>query len=162
VHPFFASIHWNRLWDDPAPPLEMGLIRCEAAPVDEWDDISATWDKLVSGSEAEDEKMGAWRNYIRIRIHTVMSTDMCTYGCQETMISYGRLTCRRSCHRWLYHLKRSVRMARFRVMHPRRSVSIGQCCGRSGRCWWQQRRSACSGCCCRRHRRKWFSRPREL
>ncbi|KAH9971977.1 hypothetical protein BGW80DRAFT_1460194 [Lactifluus volemus] len=76
VHPFFASIHWDRLWDDPAPPLEMGLIRCEAAPVDEWDDVGATWDELVSGSEAEDEKMGAWRNYIRIRIHMVFVSPL--------------------------------------------------------------------------------------
>ncbi|KAH9967666.1 kinase-like domain-containing protein [Lactifluus volemus] len=123
AHPFFASIHWDTLWDDPAPPLETGLVRREAAPVDEWDDVGATWDELVSGpdgSEAEDEEVGAWRNYIRI--HTVMSTDMCAYGRQETMGSNGRLTRRHSCRRRLYHPKRSVRMARFRIMRPRLSI----------------------------------------
>jgi 3-phosphoinositide dependent protein kinase-1 len=62
AHPFFASIHWDTLWDDPAPPLETGLVRREAAPVDEWDDVGATWDELVSGpdgSEEEDEEDGS-------------------------------------------------------------------------------------------------------
>ena len=57
-HPFFTSIRWVTLWDDPAPPLETGLVRRELAPVDEWDDVGATWDELVSGpggSEDEDE-----------------------------------------------------------------------------------------------------------
>jgi 3-phosphoinositide dependent protein kinase-1 len=57
-HPFFASIRWESLWDDPAPPLETGLVRRESAPVDEWDDVGAAWDELVSGpdgSEDEDE-----------------------------------------------------------------------------------------------------------
>lgn len=58
AHPFFASIRWDTLWDDPAPPLETGLVRREAAPADEWDDVGAAWDELVSGpdgSEDEDE-----------------------------------------------------------------------------------------------------------
>jgi 3-phosphoinositide dependent protein kinase-1 len=57
-HPFFTSIRWETLWDDPAPPLETGLVRRESAPVDEWDDVGAAWDELVSGpdgSEDEDE-----------------------------------------------------------------------------------------------------------
>lgn len=57
-HPFFASIRWDTLWDDPAPPLETGLVRREPAPVDEWDDVGAAWDELVSGpdgSEDDDE-----------------------------------------------------------------------------------------------------------
>jgi len=57
-HPFFASIRWESLWDDPAPPLETGLVRRESAPADEWDDVGAAWDELVSGpdgSEDEDE-----------------------------------------------------------------------------------------------------------
>lgn len=57
-HPFFASTRWETLWDDPAPPLETGLVKRESAPVDEWDDVGATWDELVSGpdgSEDEDE-----------------------------------------------------------------------------------------------------------
>ena len=57
-HPFFASIRWETLWDDPAPPLETGLVRRESAPIDEWDDVGAAWDELVSGpggSEEEDE-----------------------------------------------------------------------------------------------------------
>ena len=57
-HPFFACVRWDTLWDDPAPPLETGLVRRESAPVDEWDDVGAAWDELVSGpdgSEYEDE-----------------------------------------------------------------------------------------------------------
>jgi 3-phosphoinositide dependent protein kinase-1 len=60
-HPFFASIRWDTLWDDPAPPLETGLVRREPAPADEWDDVGASWDELVSGpdgSEDEDEDDG--------------------------------------------------------------------------------------------------------
>jgi hypothetical protein len=62
AHPFFASIHWDTLWDDPAPPLETGLVRREPAPVDEWDDVGATWDELVrgpDGCEDEDEEDGS-------------------------------------------------------------------------------------------------------
>ena len=62
AHPFFASIRWDTLWDDPAPPLETGLVRREPAPVDEWDDVGATWDELVDGpdgSEDEDEDDGS-------------------------------------------------------------------------------------------------------
>src|SRR6267154_119863 len=61
-HAFFASIRWETLWDDPAPPLETGLVRRESAPVDEWDDVGAAWDELVSGpdgSEYEDEDDGS-------------------------------------------------------------------------------------------------------
>lgn len=61
-HPFFASTRWETLWDDPAPPLETGLVRREPAPVDEWDDVGAAWDELVSGpdgSEDEDEDDGS-------------------------------------------------------------------------------------------------------
>jgi len=60
-HPFFASIRWDTLWDDPVPPLETGLVRRESAPADEWDDVGASWDELVSGpdgSEDEDEDDG--------------------------------------------------------------------------------------------------------
>ncbi|KAH9983613.1 kinase-like domain-containing protein [Russula compacta] len=58
AHPFFASIRWDTLWDDLAPPLETGLVRREPAPADEWDDVGAAWDELVrcpDGSEDEDE-----------------------------------------------------------------------------------------------------------
>lgn len=61
-HPFFTSIRWETLWDDPAPPLETGLVRRESAPVDEWDDVGAAWDELVSGpdgSEDDDEDDGS-------------------------------------------------------------------------------------------------------
>ena len=56
AHPFFASIRWDTLWDDPAPPLETGLVRREPAPVDEWDDVGATWDELVGGPDASDDE----------------------------------------------------------------------------------------------------------
>jgi 3-phosphoinositide dependent protein kinase-1 len=55
-HPFFARIHWDTLWDDPAPPLETGLVRREPAPVDEWDDVGAAWDELVSGPDGSDDE----------------------------------------------------------------------------------------------------------
>jgi len=55
AHPFFASIRWDTLWDDPPPPLETGLVRREPAPVDEWDDVGAAWDELVSGPDSGDE-----------------------------------------------------------------------------------------------------------
>jgi 3-phosphoinositide dependent protein kinase-1 len=59
AHPFFASIRWDTLWDDSPPPLETGLVRREPAPVDEWDDVGATWDQLVdpdgSGDEYDDD-----------------------------------------------------------------------------------------------------------
>lgn len=60
-HPFFANIRWDTLWDDPAPLLETGLVRRESAPADEWDDVGASWDELVSGpdgSEDEEEEDG--------------------------------------------------------------------------------------------------------
>ena len=56
AHPFFVSIRWDTLWDDPAPPLETGLVRREPAPVDEWDDVGATWDELVGGPDASDDE----------------------------------------------------------------------------------------------------------
>lgn len=55
AHPFFASIRWDTLWDDPPPPLDTGLVRREPAPVDEWDDVGAAWDELVSGPDSGDE-----------------------------------------------------------------------------------------------------------
>jgi len=54
-HPFFASIRWDTLWDDPPPPLETGLARREPAPVDEWDDVGATWDELISGPDGSED-----------------------------------------------------------------------------------------------------------
>jgi 3-phosphoinositide dependent protein kinase-1 len=56
AHPFFASIRWDTLWDDPAPPLETGLVRREPAPVDEWDDVGAAWDELVSGPDGSGDE----------------------------------------------------------------------------------------------------------
>ncbi|KAF8257988.1 kinase-like domain-containing protein [Lactarius quietus] len=58
AHPFFAPIRWDTLWDDPAPPLETGLIRRESGPADEWDDVGATWDEPM---------MEARRAHMRIR-----------------------------------------------------------------------------------------------
>jgi 3-phosphoinositide dependent protein kinase-1 len=58
AHPFFAPIRWDTLWDDPAPPLETGLVRREPAPADDWDDVGATWDQLVGGPDGSDEDEG--------------------------------------------------------------------------------------------------------
>ncbi|KAI9456307.1 kinase-like protein [Russula earlei] len=54
-HTFFSSIRWDTLWDDPPPPLETGLVRRESAPVDEWDDVGAAWDELVSSPDGGDD-----------------------------------------------------------------------------------------------------------
>ena len=56
AHPFFASIRWDTLWDDPVPPLETGLVRREPVPADEWDDVGATWDELVNGPDGSDDE----------------------------------------------------------------------------------------------------------
>ena len=56
AHPFFTSIRWDTLWDDPAPPLETGLVRRESAPADDWDDVGATWDELVDGPDGSDDE----------------------------------------------------------------------------------------------------------
>ncbi|KAI0301076.1 hypothetical protein B0F90DRAFT_1721495, partial [Multifurca ochricompacta] len=61
-HSFFTSIRWETLWDDPAPPLETGLVRRDPVPADEWDDVGAAWDELVGGpdgSDDEDEEGGS-------------------------------------------------------------------------------------------------------
>jgi 3-phosphoinositide dependent protein kinase-1 len=74
-HSFFASIRWDTLWDDPAPPLETGLVRREPALVDEWDDVGATWDELVSGPDGsgdedeDDESVEGYRHYGNAHAH---------------------------------------------------------------------------------------------
>ncbi|KAI0267096.1 kinase-like domain-containing protein [Gloeopeniophorella convolvens] len=56
AHPFLASVRWATLWDDPAPPLEVGLVRREIAPPGdaEWDDVGAAWDELVGEPPGDD------------------------------------------------------------------------------------------------------------
>ncbi|KAI0044332.1 kinase-like protein [Auriscalpium vulgare] len=50
AHPFLHPINWSTLWTDPAPPLETGLVRREPHPGEQnWDDVGAAWDDLVSG-----------------------------------------------------------------------------------------------------------------
>ncbi|KAF8258081.1 hypothetical protein EI94DRAFT_1755892 [Lactarius quietus] len=70
AHPFFAPIRWDTLWDDPAPPLETGLVRREPAPADEWDDVGATWDELVSLDESDDEDRDDGSSGALVRIRT--------------------------------------------------------------------------------------------
>lgn len=49
-HPFFASINWETLWSEPAPPLEPGLVRREDLGSErKWEDVGAAWDALVGG-----------------------------------------------------------------------------------------------------------------
>ncbi|KAG1742156.1 kinase-like domain-containing protein [Suillus lakei] len=55
AHPFYASVSWETLWTDPAPPLEAGLVKKELPVADEveggqWDDVGEMWDRLVGGS----------------------------------------------------------------------------------------------------------------
>ncbi|KAG1764770.1 kinase-like protein [Suillus placidus] len=55
AHPFFASVSWETLWTDPAPPLEAGLVKKEVPAADEveggqWDDVGEMWDRLVGGN----------------------------------------------------------------------------------------------------------------
>ncbi|KAF8262874.1 kinase-like domain-containing protein [Lactarius quietus] len=75
AHPFFAPIRWDTLWDDPAPPLETGLVRREPAPADEWDDVGATWDELVGpdGSDDEEEDDGSSEGPMRMPTCTYLS-----------------------------------------------------------------------------------------
>ena len=57
AHPFFASIHWQTLWTDPAPPLEAGLVRREPpkhGADQKWEDVGAAWDDLVNGQTMQD------------------------------------------------------------------------------------------------------------
>lgn len=55
AHRFFASVSWETLWTDPAPPLEAGLVKKEVPAADEvegrqWDDVGEMWDRLVTGN----------------------------------------------------------------------------------------------------------------
>jgi 3-phosphoinositide dependent protein kinase-1 len=61
-HPFFASVNWETLWTDPAPPLESGLIRREH-PLAlghnyDWEDLGAAWDELVAGEGHSRDEVG--------------------------------------------------------------------------------------------------------
>jgi 3-phosphoinositide dependent protein kinase-1 len=60
AHPFLASINWNTLWTDPAPPLEPGLVKKEPTgllDVDgedaRWVDVGAKWDALVGTEDLD-------------------------------------------------------------------------------------------------------------
>ncbi|KAG2339448.1 kinase-like protein [Suillus weaverae] len=54
AHPFFASVAWETLWTDPAPPLEAGLVKKVPAADEvergQWDDVGDMWDRLVGGN----------------------------------------------------------------------------------------------------------------
>ncbi|KAL1748603.1 kinase-like domain-containing protein [Schizophyllum fasciatum] len=56
AHPFFASIDWDTLWTDKAPPHEPGLLKKEPAVngvKHATRDVGAMWDELVGGDEIE-------------------------------------------------------------------------------------------------------------
>jgi 3-phosphoinositide dependent protein kinase-1 len=61
-HPFFASINWETLWTDPAPPLEPGLVKREhplASRGDhDWEDVGSAWDDLVAGKGHSSDEVG--------------------------------------------------------------------------------------------------------
>ncbi|KAI0062841.1 kinase-like protein [Artomyces pyxidatus] len=60
AHPFLASIDWATLWTDPAPSLETGLVRREVHGAEQnWEDVGAAWDELVSG-EGDGEDSMEW------------------------------------------------------------------------------------------------------
>lgn len=59
AHPFFASIAWNTLWTDPAPPLEAGLVKREPQTngvngLNGWEDVGAQWDEMVDGEDGDE------------------------------------------------------------------------------------------------------------
>jgi 3-phosphoinositide dependent protein kinase-1 len=73
THPFLASINWETLWTDPAPPLEPGLVKKPPRQAHEggglwdteeddgrWGDVGAKWDALVGedGDIDVDERGG--------------------------------------------------------------------------------------------------------
>lgn len=56
-HPFFATVQWDTLWTDPAPPIEAGLLKKDpAAGGRRWEDVGAAWDRLVAndGNQEDD------------------------------------------------------------------------------------------------------------
>ncbi|THH20791.1 hypothetical protein EW146_g648 [Bondarzewia mesenterica] len=66
AHPFFATINWQTLWTDPAPPLESGLVKKEhpvrVSSDQNWDDVGAAWDDLAGGEadhDGDDDDDGA-------------------------------------------------------------------------------------------------------
>ena len=55
AHPFFASVSWETLWTDAAPPLEAGLVTRVPTPAKgecAWAEIGAAWDELVGDDES--------------------------------------------------------------------------------------------------------------
>ncbi|TDL22557.1 kinase-like protein [Rickenella mellea] len=66
-HPFFASIHWDSLWKDPAPPMEPGMFQRPRRSADGrnggrqgiWDgDAGAAWDAVVGDDVVYDDDDG--------------------------------------------------------------------------------------------------------
>ncbi|KIK98559.1 hypothetical protein PAXRUDRAFT_823726 [Paxillus rubicundulus Ve08.2h10] len=70
-HPFLASINWETLWTDPAPPLEPGLVKKERpnngggglwdteGEDGTWEDVGLKWDALVGVADDVDADVDA-------------------------------------------------------------------------------------------------------
>lgn len=48
-HSFFASVRWDTLWTDSAPPITAGLLQKDpTAGGRRWEDVGAAWDRLIA------------------------------------------------------------------------------------------------------------------
>lgn len=55
-HSFFASVRWDTLWTDSAPPITAGLLQKDpAAGGRRWEDVGAAWDRLVADDEIPED-----------------------------------------------------------------------------------------------------------
>lgn len=53
-HPFFAPLDWQTLWTDPAPPLEVGLVKRDSVPQSSNVSIRLAWDDLDENAVDDD------------------------------------------------------------------------------------------------------------
>lgn len=64
AHPFFASIDWTKLWTEPAPPLEAGLVKKDAlalqAENQRWKDFGVAWDEMLSDKQGRGTDEIGW------------------------------------------------------------------------------------------------------
>lgn len=54
-HPFFAPLDWQTLWTDPAPPLEVGLVKRDSVPQSSNVSIRLAWDDLDENAVDDDD-----------------------------------------------------------------------------------------------------------
>ena len=64
AHPFFTSIDWTKLWTEPAPPLEAGLVKRDASALQaenqRWKDFGVAWDEMLSDKQGRGTDEISW------------------------------------------------------------------------------------------------------